>query len=57
MKNKKWLAMFATTFGGAILLQNGCLSAFWDGFWTTGWPTDNRWVNIGVDILNEELFG
>jgi len=57
MSKKLWLKAGALLVGGAVLFQNGCLSAFWDGFWNTGWPTDNRWMNILIDVLNEELAG
>lgn len=55
---KKWYTLTALLFGGATVFQ-GCLNwgGFWDGFWNTGWPTDNRWLNIGIDVLKEELFG
>lgn len=55
-KTTKWSAFGALLFGGT-LFQSGCLGDFWAGFWTTGWPTDNRWLNIAIDVLNEELFG
>jgi hypothetical protein len=59
MKNK-WITLGLMAFGGSTLFQ-GCLSFsandFWNGFWNSGWPTQNRWVNLTVDILNEELFG
>lgn len=42
---------------GAVLLQNGCLQSFWDGFANGGWPNSPRWLNLTIDILNEELFG
>lgn len=56
-KTSKWLALGAMMFGGATLFQSGCLNDFWAGFWNTGWPSDNRWLNLGLDILQEELFG
>ena len=52
----KWISITGMLAGGALLLQNGCLGSFWDGF-RTGWPSDNRFFNIAVDILNEQLFG
>lgn len=57
----KYFALVATTLSGAVLLS-GCLgglslNGFWDGFWNSGWPTDNRWLNIGIDVVKEELFG
>jgi len=55
---KKWLKWSGLLFGGATVFQGGgCLNDFWAGFWNTGWPTDSRWLNIAIDILNEELFG
>ena len=52
----KFFALAATLLTGATML-NGCLGGFWDGFWNSGWPTDNRWLNIGIDVVKEELFG
>lgn len=51
---KKWLKLALLTSG--VLLANGCLGAFWQGLWNTGWPTNNRWLNLGLDILNEDIF-
>jgi len=53
---KKWISLSALLFGGATVLD-GCMGGFWDGLWNSGWPSDNRWMNIGIDILKEELFG
>jgi len=52
----KWLAISTLLFGGATLFS-GCLGEFWQGFWQTGWPTDNRMLNIAIDVLQEDLFG
>jgi hypothetical protein len=52
----KWLAISTLLFGGATIFQ-GCLGDFWQGFWQSGWPTNNRMLNIAFDVLNEELFG
>lgn len=65
---KKWATMMAVTFGGGTLFHSclggfgglgggGGFGDFWEGFWGRGWPTDNLWINIGWDVLNEELFG
>jgi hypothetical protein len=71
-KKSKWLMLGAALFGGSTLFHSGCLSFgglgglggvdgffgdFWSGFWNTGFPTNNQWLNIGLDVLNEELFG
>lgn len=56
MKNSKWFAL-AALFGGGTLFQSGCLNQFWSGLFNTGWPTENRWLNVAIDIVNEELFG
>ena len=53
---KKWLTLCTLLFGGATVLS-GCMGEFWSGFWNTGWPTNSRWINIGIDVLNEELIG
>ena len=55
--SKKWLKVSALLVGGAMLFSNGCLGAFWDGMWNTGWPTGNLWLNVLIDVLNEELAG
>lgn len=55
MKKTKWITL-ALLAGSATLFQ-GCLGKFWDGLWNTGWPADNRWVNLVIDIVNEDLFG
>ena len=57
MKASKWLTLSTMLASGAMLLQNGCLSAFWQGCWKTGWPTDSRWLNLAVDVANEVVFG
>lgn len=53
----KWAALATAVFGGGMLFQSGCLSDFWSGIFNRGWPTHNLWINIGWDVLNEELFG
>lgn len=55
-KKSKWLALASIMASGAMLLQNGCLNSFWKGLWNTGWPTDNRWLNIAIDIIKEDIF-
>lgn len=56
MKNAKFLAISALV-AGATLFQSGCLGAFVDGFFNSGWPTNNTWLNLGIDVLKEELLG
>lgn len=56
-KKAKWFTLAASLFGGSTLFQNGCLGDFWGGLWNTGWPADNRILNVAIDVLNEELFG
>jgi|YNPBryantNP2012_1023418.scaffolds.fasta_scaffold53239_2 hypothetical protein len=53
-KKFKWLTL--ALLAGSATLFNGCLGAFWDGLWNTGWPTQSRWLNLAIDILNEEIF-
>ncbi|MGE0481979.1 MAG: hypothetical protein AB7Q17_16075 [Phycisphaerae bacterium] len=57
MMKKSKLMMLSALVAGATLFQNGCLGSFWDGFFNGGWPNGNRWLNIAIDVLNEELFG
>ena len=54
---KKFLTLAAMTFGGSMLFQVGCLGEFWGGFFNTGWPANNQFLNLGIDILMEELLG
>lgn len=57
---KKLIKIAGAMAGGAFLLHSGsigCLGDFWAGFFNTGWPTNNRWLNVALDVLNEELFG
>ncbi len=56
MKRTKWTALAMLT-GGAMLLANGCLGAFWQGFATEGFPGNNRWLNIAFDVVNEIVLG
>lgn len=46
----RWLALWIST--GGLLLVNSCLGAFWRGL-TDGWPADNRWLGLAVDVLKE----
>ncbi len=55
--NKKWLTLGAMAFGGATLFQNGCLGSFWQGLFNSGFPAENRVLNVALDVLQEELFG
>lgn len=52
----KMYTMAALLLSGTTVFA-GCLGGFWDGFFNSGWPTDNRWLNIGIDVVKEELFG
>ena len=56
MYKSKWLTLGAMLTSGAVLLQNGCLGAFWQGM-SSGWPADNKWLSIAVDVANEIVFG
>jgi hypothetical protein len=53
--SKKKLVTFAALLSGTVF-ATGCLSAFWQGMWNTGWPAHNRWLSLGWDILQENLF-
>lgn len=58
MTKIKWLALSALAMGGTLFHSGGfgCLQPVWDGF-LNGFPTNNRWLNIGFDVLKEELLG
>ena len=51
MKTRRWMMLL--TLASATLFVNGCHTSFWQGLWNTGWPTSNRWVNLGLDVVNE----
>jgi predicted component of type VI protein secretion system len=55
MKKAKLLALSATLLGGATLLE-GCVGAFWEGLWKTGFPANNQWIDLTLDIIREDLF-
>ena len=55
MGKTKWIALGTLLTSGALLFQSGCLSAFWHGL--AYGPTDNRWLNIAVDLANKIVFG
>lgn len=55
MTKFKWMVFSALALGGTLLSGFGCLQPVWDGF-INGFPTNNRWLNIGIDVLKEELF-
>lgn len=52
MRKAKWMSLSVLVAAGA-LVSEGCLAAFWDGFWNSGWPANNRWVNLAYDVLVE----
>ncbi|MBP7747544.1 MAG: hypothetical protein KA383_15620 [Phycisphaerae bacterium] len=51
-RKSKWLALSVLLAGGSTLFA-GCLSAFWQGFFNTGWPSDNVWLNLALDVVKE----
>lgn len=65
----KWAKLSVAVFGAGTLFHSGCLSlgglggegGFFggvvEGIFGRGFPTGNLWLNIGIDVLNEELFG
>lgn len=53
--NRKWFTVLSVAATGTLFIQ-GCLSAFWQGFATDGWP-NNRLANIAIDVLNEAIIG
>lgn len=60
MKKSKWYTLAALVLGGGSLFQfGGCggFNGFGSGLLSEGWPANNRWLNLAIDILNEELFG
>lgn len=55
-KKSTWLKLSAMLVAGSVLFTDGCLAAFWEGFWGVGWPTDNPWLNLAIDIIKEDIF-
>jgi hypothetical protein len=51
IKRAKWL--LAVLAAGGLTLAGGCLGAFWQGLWNTGWPSNNPWLNLAVDAVKE----
>ncbi len=49
LKKTKWTTL--VLLAGSGIAFNGCLGAFWDGVWNSGWPQDQRWLNIASDII------
>lgn len=56
LKKSKLMLLGAIVAGGTLFQSSGCLGGFWDGF-LNGFPTNNRTLNVLIDVLNEELFG
>ena len=69
----KWAKLSVAVFGIGSVMHVGCLGlgglglggdggggffgGFREGLFGRGFPADNLWLNIGIDVLNEELFG
>ena len=56
MKRSKWAALMLLA-SGALVFQGACLSAFWQGLSQTGFPTDNRWLNLAFDVASQVALG
>ena len=52
-KNIKWLNLAVLAAGG--LAFQGCLGAFWDGVWNSGFPENNRAISIAWDVIQNIL--
>ncbi|MBL8880425.1 MAG: hypothetical protein JNG88_15030 [Phycisphaerales bacterium] len=57
MLKKVKFALLTAITTGTLFHTGGCLGGFWNGFFNDGFPTNNRWINVALDVLNEELFG
>jgi hypothetical protein len=56
MSKQKLYALAALTLSGATLFQ-GCLNSFWEGLFSTGFDYgQNRYVDLALDIVREDLF-
>lgn len=56
MSKNKLFALSAMLLTGATVFQ-GCLGAFWQGMWKTGFSFgQDKWVDVTLDILREDLF-
>lgn len=56
MSKRKLMALSAMLISGAALFQNGCLNGFVKGF-TNGFPSNNRFLSVWLDVANEAIFG
>ena len=56
MNKAKLAALSVMVLGGATLFE-GCLNAFWQGLWKTGFSFGGpKWIDVALDILREDLF-
>jgi hypothetical protein len=56
MKKGKLIALSASLLAGATLFQ-GCVQAFWQGLWKTGFSWGGpKWIDLALDIVREDLF-
>ena len=54
--SKKLMTLSLMVLGGS-LFATGCLSSFWQGLVTTGFSWgQSKWVDVGLDIIREDLF-
>lgn len=51
IRRGKLMLLGALAASGSFLLA-GCLGSFWEGF-AVGWPANNRWLNIALDVVRE----
>lgn len=54
-RRTKWAALLAVASLGGATMQ-ACLADFTSGLLNKGWPTNNFWINVGVDVVKEAVF-
>ncbi len=52
---RKAIMLTLLAVSGAALLQLGCLGPFLDGMFRSGFPKDNLFLNLAIDIVQEAV--
>ncbi len=52
---RKAIMLALLAFSGATLLQLGCLGPFLDGMFRSGFPKNNLFLNLAIDIVQEAV--
>lgn len=52
---RKAIMLTLLAVSGAALLQLGCLGPFFDGMFRSGFPKNNLFLNLAIDIVQEAV--